>query len=285
MIITPRVNMTPYFGVYKSLVKLGGLPARLTADYLTSLVFYNELVAFTRLGTSVVAGAVSRDTPDIYGNPDRIRIVFPNGLVIYRKYGEYVLLDLSIGDHETPYTAIYNAARIIEEIDLAIKMNIEGNQIMSIWAVANKEIKADLEAMMQRARYNLADPIIIASDSALVTALKAIKSDMPYLVDKLQAAKAQAKSELYSLMGVNYAALQKVSNSVVDEVNANSLVSNLVYDHMIAEWQRAFKEVNALFGISMTIEPTIKTQSEKPADNPDNPEDSKKEDNKEEPKA
>lgn len=285
MITTPRVNMTPYFGVYKSLVKLGGLPDRLTSDHLISLVFYNELVAFTRLGTSVVCGTVSKETRDIYDNPDRIRIVFPNGLVIYRKYGEYVLLDLSIGDHETPYTAIYNAARIIEEIDLAIKMNIEGNQIMSIWAVANKEIKVDLEAMMQRARYNLADPIIIASDSALVTALKAIKSDMPYLVDKLQAAKAQAKSELYSLMGVNYAALQKVSNSVVDEVNANSLVSNLVYDHMIAEWQCAFKEVNAMFGISMTVEPTIKTQSDKPADNPEDPENPKKEDNKEEPKA
>lgn len=87
--------------------------------------------------------------------------------------------------------------------------------------------------------------------------VRVIKTDAPYLLDKLHAIKQDTYNELYSFLGINNTNTNKKERLLVDEVNVNNnhILMNLELEYK--HRQEAAKEINEKYGLNIQVEKTI----------------------------
>lgn len=82
--------------------------------------------------------------------------------------------------------------------------------------------------------------------------IKAIKTDAPYIADKLILYKKEIWNEFLTFIGVNNIQTEKRERLVSDEVNQNNEVINLYLQNHLVPRQLACKQMNELFGLTGT---------------------------------
>ncbi len=96
-------------------------------------------------------------------------------------------------------------------------------------------------------------PFILGSKQLNIDGLQVLKTDAPYVADKVQAYKKEVWNEALTFFGINNANSEKRERLITDEVNANNEVININADAMLLTRQEACKEINDKYGLSVSV--------------------------------
>jgi hypothetical protein len=96
-------------------------------------------------------------------------------------------------------------------------------------------------------------PFILGSKSLDIDALKVLKTDAPFIADKVQTYKESIWNEALTFFGINNANSDKRERLITDEVNANNEVININAQAMLLTRLEACKEINEKYGLNVTV--------------------------------
>ena len=102
-------------------------------------------------------------------------------------------------------------------------------------------------------QYQGNEPAIYADMDFDPKSLQCINLNIPYLVDKLQAAKHDIINECYTLLGISNANTDKKERLIVDEVNANDGQILATTNNMLMMRQLACDQINKMFGLNVSV--------------------------------
>lgn len=80
--------------------------------------------------------------------------------------------------------------------------------------------------------------------------LKALKTDAPYICDKVTDYKKEIWNEFLQFLGVNSISIEKKERLITDEANQDNEVINLYLQSRLAPRQKACEQFNELFGLT-----------------------------------
>lgn len=101
----------------------------------------------------------------------------------------------------------------------------------------------------------LNNELVITTASSDINKLQALITQVPFLIDKLQAYIVSMENELLTILGVDNSGVQaKKAQMLVDEVNANNDVINDYGNSIIDELTKWLNRANKVLGRNITIE-------------------------------
>ena len=152
--------------------------------------------------------------------------------------------------HNTLYNAVELYADRLAEIQSVIDANVKGQKFPPL-ILTNSERLLTAKNIMQQYQGN--EPAIYADMDFDPKSLQCINLNIPYLVDKLQAAKHDIINECYTLLGISNANTDKKERLIVDEVNANDGQILATTNNMLMMRQLACDQINKMFGLNVSV--------------------------------
>ena len=102
-------------------------------------------------------------------------------------------------------------------------------------------------------QYDGNEPFIFGDKEALNDGIiKAIRTDAPFLADKLMEYKKQIWNEAHQFLGVNSLSTEKKERLITDEASSNNELINLNLQSYLVPRQKACKDFNDKFGLTGT---------------------------------
>jgi D-mannonate dehydratase len=102
-------------------------------------------------------------------------------------------------------------------------------------------------------QYNGNQPFIFGNKNQLSDdMLKAIRTDSPYVVDKITEYKKEIWNEALTFLGINNISIKKKERLTENESNENNELVNLNLQSMLAPRIEACRKFNELFGLTGT---------------------------------
>jgi hypothetical protein len=96
---------------------------------------------------------------------------------------------------------------------------------------------------------------VIYGDKALNTSdLKVLKTDAPFVADKLYTLKTQIWNEALTYLGINNVNVTKKERLISDEVNRNQGGTMASRNSRLKMRQKACEEINNMFGLNVWVE-------------------------------
>jgi hypothetical protein len=181
---------------------------------------------------------------------------------------ECVLIRNNLIERPTNETVLLFASRLTET-ERTIDVNVKAQKTPNITQCDEKTRLSLLNIWNQ---YNGNEPLIVADKSLNPDAIKVFKTDAPYVVDKLQIYKQQLWNEVLTFFGINNANNDKRERLITDEVNANNEVIDINADVMLLTRQKACEDINAMYGLNVSVEMRNKKEESEWQDTPLNSE-------------
>lgn len=98
------------------------------------------------------------------------------------------------------------------------------------------------------------EALILGSKDLNIEGVKVLKTDAPFIADKVMAYKHDLWNETMSFLGLNNANVNKKERLVTDEVNANNQMIELMAETMLLTRKKACEEINKMFGLNVSVE-------------------------------
>jgi len=241
--------------IAQSVFKWNNLPEEIDERYLERALVYNNVGVFfydEGLEEHLFTKCNINGQLDIYDNPVNICAIANNGYfrqlvngkdacVIYDNMGRYPIL-----------TAIDNYAKRLTEVDMAIDINTYAQKTPLLLTCSDKQ-KATMLQLYEK--YDGNEPVIFGyKDLEDMNKIGAIRTDAPYLIDKLRDEKIALWNEALTMLGVPNTAIEKGERLIRDEVaqqNGGILASRR---SRLKARQEACKRINKLFGLNISVE-------------------------------
>ena len=101
-------------------------------------------------------------------------------------------------------------------------------------------------------QYDGNQPFIFGDKDANINenSLKSLKTDAPYICDKVMDYKKEIWNEFLQFLGVNSISIEKKERLITDEANQNNEVINLYLQSRLAPRQKACDQFNELYGLT-----------------------------------
>lgn len=109
------------------------------------------------------------------------------------------------------------------------------------------------------------NPVIFADKKLNLDNITAIRTDAPFVADKVNAYKQVVWGEALTFLGINNTPHEKKERLVTDEVNSNNQMIENCYEIMLTCRKEAAEKFNNLYGTNITVElrtPIIKEGEE-----------------------
>lgn len=204
------------------------------------LFFKDDILGFLSLN---FAGSNSLD---IYRNPVERRVIADNGyrntlkennsVIIYNNY----LRTPSIIDME------YYARRLWD-LDNIIAVNANA-QKTPILVQAAEEQRLSVENLYKE--YDGNAPVIYGDRNLDINALKVIKTDAPFVADKIYELKMRIWNEALTTLGVNFN-VEKKERLVTGEERDSQGATNAMLNTRLKARRNAIKQINLMFGLDI----------------------------------
>lgn len=182
---------------------------------------------------------------DVYGNPVRRRA--------YSKYNNYnreldsnnsvIVWNNFLRTNSALDVEIY--AKRLYELDRIIDVNARAQKTPVLVQGNEKQKLTILNAYKE---FDGNAPVIFGTDNLDINCLKVLKTDAPYVADKLYTLKTQIWNEALTILGINNTNTTKKERMISDEVirNQGGVIANR-YSRLEARRQ-ACDQINAMFG-------------------------------------
>lgn len=236
-----------------SLFEWNGLPETVDERYLELTLFRNGSAVFFQdeaLGYLALQ-VMSNGYMNLYGIPKTRRAYAING---YQKKlnqnNSVVIFNNRI--HTNGLEVVEYYAKRLWELDRTIDVNCRA-QKTPVLVQCDENTRLTLEnAYMQ---FDGNKPVIFSDKTLnLQDALKVLRTDAPFVADKLYQYKTQLWNEALTALGISNVAFQKKERMVHDEVvRSMGGVFASRYSRLTMR-QKAAEEINEMFGLNVTVD-------------------------------
>lgn len=187
---------------------------------------------------------------DIYNIPED-RYAFAN-TGYFKEYGK----DDSVILWDTPLTMpkFYSAriyAKTMANLWNTRDINIFAQRTPVIVAMT-EDNKLSYENVILKYQQYL--PVIKVDDYMNLEKIKTLKTEAPYLVDKLQLEMDSLESEFLTELGIESNPIEKKERLISDEVGGNNGKTEMYRNTSLSTRKRFCKQVNALWGLNIDVE-------------------------------
>lgn len=244
------------------------LPKSMDARYLEQCLYYNGQASllFDKKYGFINTKCAGSGYVNIYGLPDRFNC-YSYGYNSMRKL--YTGLNPLLTDNQFENQKNYECVLVMNNFDrtptagsmelfawrlyLAQRtcdVNISG-QRFPVMIVGDEKQRLMLENLYNQ--YNGNQPFIFGNKNQLNDdMLKAIKTDSPYVADKITEYKKEIWNEALTYLGINNISVQKKERLTESESNENNELVNLNLQSMLAPRLEACRQFNEKYGLTGT---------------------------------
>lgn len=228
------------------------LPDTVDARYLESALLYKGMAIYFRddvIG-DLALNVMYKGMMDVYGNPTtreaysiynpyRRELNRSNSVVIWNDYLR-----------EPYYTPLVMYARKLANIDRTIDVNVRA-QKTPVLVLGSDQQKLTLKNLYKE--YDGNAPVIFGYKNLDIDSLTTLKTDAPFVADKLQQLKTEIFNEVLTFLGISNVSIQKRERLITDEVTRSeggTLASRYAYTQAR---QTAVDEINKMFGTNIEV--------------------------------
>lgn len=214
--INTQCTSNGYFTIY-------GLPSALNCHAYNGLHWYRNL--YTELGEDeeTIEEQRKKECVLVLNDWDGIPTASTIELFAYRMYLAQRTADVNMSAQRTP-----------------------------VMVVCSQKQRLTMENLYSQ--YDGNQPFIFGDKDANINdnSLKALKTDAPFICDKVNDYKKEIWNEFLTFLGVNNIAVEKHERLITDEANQNNEVINLYLQSHLAPRQKACDQFNELYGLKGT---------------------------------
>lgn len=236
-----------------SMFEWKNVPDTIDVRYLETQLYENGMAIWFRdevIGDLCLSVAYGGNY-DVYGNPTMRRA--------YSRYNGYTreLTDYDSVVIWNNYLRIPSAvdinmyARRLSEIDRIIDVNVRAQKTPIL--VQGTETQR-LSLINLYKEYDGNSPVIFGDKNLDLNALKSIKTDAPYISDRLYELKTQIWNEALTYLGISNVNIVKKERMITDEVQRNQGGTVSSRYSRLEMRRKAAKEINKMFGLNISVD-------------------------------
>lgn len=230
------------------------LPKTIDWRFLEYILYYNGQILFFKedgLDEYVVTKCALSGKMNFYRVPEDRRAYADNGYQAnYNENNSVVIYNNML--RLPTYPAMMFYARKLWEIDRVIDINIKA-QKTPVLILADEDERLTMKNVYMQ--YDGNQPVIYGTKSmGMLDNVKVLKTDAPYLADKLMEQKNQIWNEAMTYLGISNVSYQKKERLISDEITRSmggTIASRISRLEMRNE---ACKQINDMFGLNISVE-------------------------------
>lgn len=252
--ITWRKNFNHLYALAISRFRWTGFPMGFDTNYMERTLFFqgNSLVFREPvLGTMINAKALYDGGFDLYGQPIRLTGVLYNGVEYRLGQGDSVLVYDNLTMCRTA-PAIQLFADRLTNIDLTVDTNIHAQKTPVIVS-APEELRLTMNNMSAEYDANLPTLYINRTGADPLVGISVLKTEAPYLADKLTAERKSVMCEALTYLGINNMATEKRERAITPETLGNAEEVKIRRRSYLSAREQAAEKINAMFGININV--------------------------------
>lgn len=253
-----ELNNRTYIDYYKRLMELAlnvfeweNLPPSVDERFLEltlyeygyCLYFNDEIIGNLAL-TCTIGGQL-----DVYRIPILRRAYAVNGYNKLCKSSDSVLIFNNYLHTPTQLT-IELFARRLYEIERAIDVNVKAQKTPTA-ILATEQQRLTMQNLYMQ--YDGNEPFIFGDKNMDLEGIKSIKTDAPFVADKLQILKHQIWNEALTFCGIENSNADKKERLVSDEVGSNYGNIEAQRNVMLNARRQAVEKINRMFGTNINV--------------------------------
>lgn len=242
-------------GIALSVFEWEGLPETCNARFLEDTLFHYGQAVFVEDKTMSFLNL--KVTPaselNVYNEPISYR-AFSTGYNVVYSADECVFIRNNPLCRSTEATII-NYAERLAELEQAIAVNCNA-QKTPILIKCDEKTRKSLEVIYSQ--YDGNKPVIFASKGLVENPLEVLKTDAPFVADRLREEKRAVWAEVLEYLGINTnPSDKKKERLIVNEVDANNEQIDIQFQTMLAEREAACRKINEMFGLSVSVKKRV----------------------------
>ena len=271
---TAWVNDATYWDYLERLKKVAmsmfewvGLPDSMNARYIEKSLYYHGSAAFLYDETLgyINTNCASSGQINIYGIPTALNCYsygYQETRRVYTglRYDEYAnpinkayeecILVMNNWERTPTCSTLELFALRLFEAERACDVNIKASKT-PVMIVCDEEQRLTMKNLYLQ--YDGNEPFIFGDKNSLSgDMLKAVKTDAPFIADKLMAYKKEIWNEALEFLGVNTLSLEKKERLISDEASSNNELINMNLQSYLVPRQEACKKFNEKYGLTGT---------------------------------
>ena len=227
------------------------LPDTCDERYLERALFFNGKAVYMRdevMGDLTLKVALG-DRLGVYGIPPSYQAYGQNGYSVRRDYTNSVLIFNNYKMKPT-YQTILNYAMRLYELDRTIDVNV-GAQKTPVLILCDENERLSMENLYTQYVGNR--PVIFGKKGLSLDNFEVLKTDAPYVSDKIYDLKVNIFNEALTFLGISNVSVEKRERLVSDEVSramGGTLANRMSYMSMR---EKAVDKINKMFGTNIEI--------------------------------
>ena len=250
-----ELNNAAYIQYYDRLTELSismfewrNLPDTVDPRFLELTLFSNGMAVFFKEEDDYLALQCAISEPlDVYRIPVRRRAYAVNGFNRELDNKNSVIIYNNML-HKNSMLDVRMFARDLYNLDRAISVNANAQKTPILIRCAENE-RLSLENVYMN--YDGNKPVIFADKQLNPNALTVLKTDAPYVADKLYTLKTQKWNEALTYLGISNVNITKRERLITDEVTRNQGGTIASRYSRLESRRQACKQINEMFGLDI----------------------------------
>lgn len=141
-------------------------------------------------------------------------------------------------------------ARKLAKIEQTIEINLNAQKTPTL-ILCDQSERLSLENLYNN--YDTGTPVIFASKGLNPEMFQVLKTDAPYLVDKLQQHKVNVLTEAYSYLGICGIDIEKKERLISDEIGVSQSITVAQRNNRLLARKQACEQIKKIFGIDVDV--------------------------------
>lgn len=188
-------------------------------------------------------------TLDVYRNPIQRKAYANNGYNKNLTNKDSVLIYNNFLRTPTDLSIMMFARRLYE-LERTVDVNVKAQKTPTLVLASDTQRLSMLNMYMQ---YDGNEPFIFGDKNMEFEGMKALKTDAPFVADKLQIIKHQIWNEALTFLGIENSNADKKERLVSDEVGSNYGNIEAQRNVMLNARRQAVEKINAMFGTNIEV--------------------------------
>jgi len=232
-----------------------GLPSNLNQRFMELSLFDNGQVVFFKddvMNEFLCLKAIRVGMIDVYGEPIKINAFASNGYFksLTNKKDGVIIFNNYV--RNTPHIRLMDYAKRIYTLERTIDINIHA-QKTPIILKTSKKLEFTIKNLYKQ--YDDFEPVIVTDDGMeLSDSIKVIKTDSPYVADKLEEQKRKLWNEALSYIGIDNNSSEKNERLTKDEVMVSNGLAVANRNAKLQARQDAVKAINEMFALDISVD-------------------------------